>query len=135
MAAVSTDQVTRQRGSDRASHPAKASTLHYEGVMAFLNAGLAEAGINSGNNKFAGIVARKTDNSAGADSALAVEVFRKGHFLLTGASLAIGDVGATVYATDNYTITKTSTNNVAVGKIVNFVSSTQVWVDIEGFAV
>ncbi len=64
-----------------------------------------------------------------------MEVKRRGQFLLTGSGFAITDKGANVYASDNFTITKTSTNNVLVGTIADYVSSTQVWVEIDGAAV
>lgn len=135
MAAVTTDQVPQTRCGERSSHPAKAAAVLYENTMGFLNAGYAEGGINGGANKFAGMVVNKVDNSAGSNGDKDVEFKRRGLVKFTGSGFAITDVGVTIYATDNFTVTKTSTNNVAVARIVEFVSATQVWGDIEDFAV
>jgi len=133
--AVTTAQVVRSRGGERGNHPMKTGAKCPEGSLAFLNAGYAEAGIDTGSNKFAGIVVTSADNTDGSYGDLRVEVKRRGQFLLTGSGFAITDKGANVYASDNFTITKTSPNNVLVGTIADYVSSTQVWVEIDGAAV
>lgn len=82
-----------------------------------------------------GVSREEADNSAGTDGDKNVEVYTKGEFLLTGSGFAQTDVGAVVYASDDGTITKTATNNVILGRITNFVSSTEVCVKLLPFAV
>lgn len=83
----------------------------------------------------AGIAREEVDNSAGAAGAKTVEVYTEGEYLLTGSGFAQADVGVVVYASDDQTVTKTSTNNVLLGRITRFVSATQVWVKLLPFAV
>lgn len=80
---------------------------------------------------FAGIAAEKqavTSDITG-DGDADVTAYRNGIWGFAKGSLAITDVGANAYASDDNTITTTDTNNLYVGKIVD-VDSTYVWVDI-----
>lgn len=83
----------------------------------------------------AGIARGEADNSGGADGDKDVDCYTEGEFLLTGAGLVQADVGVVVYASDDGTVTKTASNNVLLGRIARFVSSTQVWVKLNPFAV
>jgi hypothetical protein len=83
----------------------------------------------------AGIAREEADNSAGAAGDIDVEVYTVGEFLLTGTGFAQTDVGAVVYAAADDAISLTSTNNVVLGRVTKFVSSTQVWVRLLPFAV
>lgn len=82
-----------------------------------------------------GVASAEADNSSGADGDKFVEAWTEGEFLLTGSGFAQTDVGVLVYASDDGTITKTSTNNVLLGRITGFESATQVWVKLLPFAV
>ena len=64
-----------------------------------------------------------------ADGSKLCTVYRNGVWGFAKGSIAITDVGAPAYASDDQTITTTSTNNFWVGDIVD-VDSTYVWVDI-----
>lgn len=59
-----------------------------------------------------------------------VLVARGGVWAFAVGSLAVTDIGAPAYCSDDQTITTTSTNNLWVGTIVA-VDATYVWVDIE----
>lgn len=80
---------------------------------------------------FAGIAAetQKVDSSITGDGDKKVTVYTNGVWGFAKGSLAITDVGADAYASDDNTITTTSTDNWLVGKIVD-VDDTYVWVDI-----
>ena len=81
--------------------------------------------------KFAGIAEEKVDNSGGSAGDKDCKFKTKGVYLLTGTGFAQTDVGELVYASDDQTITKTQSGNLQqVGRIVKFVSSTQVWVEL-----
>lgn len=80
---------------------------------------------------FGGISAEKikvtsTDTSDGSKYCT---VYRNGVWGFAVGSVAITDIGAPAYASDDTTITTTSTNNFWCGRIVD-VDSTYVWVDI-----
>jgi predicted RecA/RadA family phage recombinase len=64
-----------------------------------------------------------------ADGSKKVLVYRNGVWGFPKGSVAQTDIGAAAYASDDQTITTTSTNNFFVGDIVE-VDATYVWVDI-----
>lgn len=72
---------------------------------------------------FLGFAQAKADNSAGAAGAVNVTVKSKGRVQLAVGSLAITDVGKTVYASDDDTFTLTASTNSAVGRVLRFVST------------
>jgi len=114
------------------SHP-MAVAAFFKGSLAKINAaGYLDVMAAEVGAKFAGISEFAVDNSGGAVGDLEGSVLREGIFLLEGAGFTIADVGSVVYASDDQTISTTQgANELAVGKIVNFVSATQVWVDLE----
>lgn len=104
----------------------------YRGAMVVYNtAGYLAPASTSAGVVFAGISEEEVDNSGGSAGDLNCRYKKEGIYLFTGAGLAQTDVGVQVYASDDQTVTKTSTNNAAVGKIVEFVSATQVWVKLD----
>jgi len=46
--------------------------------------------------------------------------------LLSGSGFAAGDIGVACYASDNYTVTKTSTSNSVIGTVVEVLSASPV---------
>ena len=69
------------------------------------------------------------DSTQTADGAVSVSVAVTGVFGFAVGSLAVTDIGAPAYASDDDTIGTSSTNTLWVGTIVA-VDSTNVWVDI-----
>lgn len=80
---------------------------------------------------FGGVAIEKQSvtSSHTSDGSLMVTVARDGVWGFPVGSLAITDVGAAAYASDDQTISTTSSNNYWCGYIVD-VDSTYVWVDI-----
>lgn len=80
---------------------------------------------------FGGIAAEKVavTSSDTADGSKLCTVYRDGVWGFAKGQLAITDIGAAVYASDDNTLTTTSTNNQWVGYIED-VDDTYVWVDI-----
>ena len=110
---------------------AMAVDVIYRGAICMYNTSgfLAPAATGAGN-QFAGIAEETVDNSAGSAGDLTCRVKCEGRYLLEGAGFAQTDVSLPVYASDDQTVTKTSTNNPLVGNIDEFVSATQVWVKL-----
>lgn len=80
---------------------------------------------------FMGFARNHMDNAGGLGDTIC-RVTTKGHALLTVVGAAgVGDVGETVYASDDDTFTLTSTNNTAIGKVARWVTSTTCWVKFE----
>lgn len=135
--AVTANQIVKRQGRDGKllSVPVAAEKVLYEGTMCFLDAGGdASDVINTDVGKFVGIVRRKADNTAGADAAINVEVWTDGTFPLpmSGADLVVGDLGKTLYAVDNYTLSETAADQPVVGHLVGLVSTSIALVAIKG---
>ena len=108
-----------------------ASTTLSDNTLGFWASGYVDDDTSTGSNAFAGVVKEGQDNSSGSAGDLSCELYTEGVFYLPGSGLAQSDVGSVCYASDNYTVTTTSTNNTQIGRIVDFVSATLVGVKIE----
>jgi predicted RecA/RadA family phage recombinase len=90
----------------------------YGGTMAFYDAD-GYVVPTAGGLKFAGIVRKTVDNSAGADGDQKVELYTEGDFVLPLTSVAQADLTpGLAYASDNYTCTLTSSSNSFIGNIL-----------------
>ena len=128
--AVTANQLIKMQEGRKLSHPVAASTALYQGTLCFVASGYADDDTNSGANKFAGIVIDEQDNSSGSAGNLNVETWAEGVFTLTGSGFSQGTVGSDIYATDNYTVTTSSSSAAYIGRCVGYVSSTEILVKI-----
>ena len=80
---------------------------------------------------FGGIALERQDvtSSDAGDGTVEITVARDGVWGFAKGGLAITDIGAAVYASDDDTATSTSTNNLWIGYIVD-VDGTYAWIDI-----
>ncbi len=129
--AVTANQVTQSREGRKGTGPIAAATTIYDGTLCFNDAsgrivGIVAAGVNT----FAGLATEEFDNSAGAAEALDAEFFCDRTVLLTGSGFTQGTVGSDIYASDNYTITTSSSSTSYIGRCVAYESATQVWVKL-----
>ncbi len=130
MAVTAAQLIIKEEGC-RNGGPVEASTYIYKGTMTFINAdGYFEETINAGANVFGGIARADADNSSGADGDIDVDTDIEGIFTLTGSGFTQADVNSLIYASDNFTITTTSTSNSLVGRCVGYVSATQLRVKL-----
>lgn len=137
MAVLTDDIKLEEKPGHLVDSPVVASDIIYQGALVKHNAAgyIAPAAAESGA-VFAGVAYERVDNSSGAAGDKMVRVIKMGTFLLTGSGFTQANVGASVYASDDQTISTTQgTNEQEVGKIVKFVSATQVWVKIDNVAV
>lgn len=132
MAVTENKLITRADGT-KGYGPVAASTTLYGGTICFVNeAGNIDDGTATGQNRFAGVVIEKIDNSSGSAGDLTAEFWQDGEFNLVGSGFALTDVGSDVYATDNYTVTCTpSASAVYIGRCNRYISSTVIAVDID----
>lgn len=113
-------------------HPVVADDIIYKGAMCKINAdgNLAPCASEAGS-VFAGIATHQVDNTGGSAGDLDAKVKTEGLFLLTIAGADLTVVGSLVYATDDQLVTVTGAASLqVVGRIKQYVSATQVWVDI-----
>ena len=111
----------------------------YKGGVAVMDVsdvdGYAQKKISSVNaaadDVFLGVFAETVAVTASdaADGAQKARVWRDGIHAFAKNGLAATDIGAPAYASDDQTITTTSSNNLWIGYIVD-VDATYVWVDI-----
>jgi len=81
---------------------------------------------------FAGVAVETVDNSAGSAGDKSARVDKKGNFLMNGSGFSQSDVGAAVFASDDNTVsTSQGSNEQQVGRIVEFISATEVRVKID----
>lgn len=131
--AVTADQyIKKDKTEHRVAGRIAASKTIYAGTLAFIASGYVTDVINSGANPFFGVPVDKYDNANGANGDITGEFRSKGQFVFAGQSgFAQSDVQKKVYASDNYTLTTTSSSNSYVGTIVEFISATEIKVEID----
>lgn len=98
----------------------------------FNTAGFAKKASDTASEKFAGLAMETVDNSAGAAGDKAVRIWVEGVSSMGCASATQAWVGQDVFAVDDnlVALAATTTNDVRVGKVVGFVSATEVRVKI-----
>lgn len=111
--------------------PVKAATKIYEGAYVGDDGNGYARGL-SASDPFLGVAFRQADNSAGAAAAINVRLVERGALEadVTGVT-GVGDVGDTVYASDDGTLTKTVGTNTPVGKVKRHISGTRCIVAFE----
>lgn len=131
MSAATADRNTTSRPGHYQSKGLAAFALIFAGTLCCYNAsGLLVPAANTSGFVFAGVSRDQYDNSAGAASDVIGEYSTAGQFKFTASGLAATDVGARLYVTDDQTLTKTA-GNVYVGRLVEYISATECWVEIE----
>ena len=109
---------------DRNEFGVKASTKIYEGAAVGIEVATGYARPLVAGDVFVGFALCKADNSAVAtNGAINVQVIDEGKVELAVGSLAITDLGKSVYASDDATFTLTMSTNSLVGRVVRYVSS------------
>ncbi len=121
MALTASRDVDRYVDQELRSIPVKGGATVYRGALVGLSSGFAR-GLVAGD-AFAGIAYEEADNSGGGDGALAVRVFTLGNFEHALGSASRANNGAAVYASDDGTLTLTSSGNSAVGRQVDVAST------------
>ena len=136
--AVTANQVIKAQGAGALQKaPVAASTTLYQGTIAFTErtSGDGEGYVlgddDGGVNDFAGIVAQEADNSSGSAGDVDAELFQEGVFELQGTGFVQGYVGDLAYASDNFTVTPSSSSTTKIGKFVEYVSTTKMMVKID----
>jgi hypothetical protein len=136
MSAATKDVNLVRRDTRLKSYPMAATVILFAGTFCCLSAsGYAVDGADTDGLTFVGIVDEGVDNSDGANGDENVSLYSEGEFLVTGSGFARTDVGKTVFLIDNQTVGLANAasvdNQIPVGEIVEYVSSTQVWVRIK----
>jgi hypothetical protein len=131
MTALSADRETARKDAGLKSYPVAGSTTIYKGGMVCIDAdGYAIPAADTAGLKFAGVAYEQADNASGSDGDEDVRVFDEGYFKLAASSIAQTQVGDEMYVVDDQTFDETTSNSVSCGKLVEYVSATEGWLDI-----
>ena len=130
MALTANKEIIEKEGV-KVSLPCAVANIFKGAIVKVNAAGYAAPMAAEASAFMAGIAESVADNSGGSAGDLSVDVKTEGMFLLSGSGFSIADVGSDVYASADDTISTTQgTNEIKVGKILQIVSATQVWVKI-----
>lgn len=132
--ATTIDQKITRADSNKGSLPVTASKVHPQRGLVFRDSGgFATDIIAAGANPFVGIAVQRADNGSGANGDIDVELWQEGKFLLSfvGSTLTQANVSDKVYATDNDVCGVVSTSRTYIGTLVEFVSATSAFVQID----
>ena len=133
MTTLAANQPRAYEQGDRNEIPMIASDIIYEGAAVGIVTASGHARPLVAADAFAGFAEAKADNSSGVAAAKNVRVVSSGLIELPIASLAITNIGAAVYASDDNTFTLVSTSNTKIGKVRRFISSGVGLVAFEAF--
>jgi hypothetical protein len=133
MAALSANYDPLEKEGNVIAYPVGASKVIYKGSFVVVDTatGYAEAGTDAASKNFVGIAYESADNTGGAGGALTVRVKKGGTFLMNATGGAATDMSKDALLVDDNTCkTAATTNNIAVGKVVEVVSATKLRVRI-----
>jgi Ca2+-binding RTX toxin-like protein len=91
---------------------------------------------DTANLRFVGVAFESVDNSGGANGAKKCRVIKRGTFVYNRVgSFSQSDLGAVVRAVSDNEVAKTTTNNIAVGTVVELPSNSTVRIRIDNHTV
>lgn len=130
MTALAVDTHLPVEGGEFGAVPAALNTLVYEGAMVGDNAGYGR-GLVAGD-RFRGHALEQCDNSTGAAGAKFIRIRRgKYRLVVTITSVAVTDVGKTVYASDDATYTLARSGNTPVGHVERYIGTNTALVEFD----
>lgn len=135
MAALAADKNRLKRGTGVIfSFPMAASKIYKGGIVHINAAGFAAAGSDTTAQVTAGIALETVDNTGGAAGAKTIRVEAQAEFKFTATSITQAMVGTNmVTVTDNDVDDAAgATNDIVVGKLTQFISTTEGWVFVPG---
>lgn len=131
--AASAYRDAKRKESDVVSYKLPASVSIYHGTLVSTRVAdgyLYPARSGTATDLFQGVAFEGAIGDGTAGSARC-RVRKKGTFTFACSGMAQTDIGVAVYASDDSTVTKTSTNNQKVGTIAEVLSATEVRVLID----
>lgn len=131
-AALTIDRITQKKERGVKSYPVAASKIYAGSLVAINSAGYAVPASDTASLKVVGVALEQVDNSAGAagDKSIKVEAPIVARFNATSITQAM--VGQVVYVVDDNTFDDAlGTNGIKAGRLVEFISTTEGWIEIE----
>lgn len=129
MANLTANRNLQDRMGRRFGYKVKAGVhIFRDAIMAVTAAGLLLKPGDVGAVAVVGLAPTEADNTNGADGDLVLEP-RRGIFPLTVPGATHAHIKATVYCTDDNTLTLTASTNLAMGTLVG-IENGQTWVEV-----
>ena len=122
MTALATDANRTYELGDINQVPVKGSSVIYQGAAVGGHSSGYARSLQSAD-KFLGFADERIDNSGGGDGVKTARVRKRGSILLDISGVALGDIGKSVYATDDNTFTLSDASSVYIGQISRIDSS------------
>jgi hypothetical protein len=117
----------RRFRADKIKYPVYTGTTIAKDDLVAINAnGYAIPATDTAGLRFVGVCAKGVVN-AGASGAIEVEVHRTGVISMAATSIAVTQLGDTMYVVDKNTFDETSNNSIACGILVKRISNTVGW--------
>ncbi len=139
MTAITTDVQREKRGIGRVGSFPMAAVKIVKGAIVHINAaGFATNGADTaGFLGTAGVAIETVDNSAGAAGDLRIRVDFDAEFKFAASSITQAMVGTDMFTVDNNTVDDAAgpTNDIKVGKLTEFISTTLGWVYVPGLTI
>lgn len=121
--AITADRNLKTATSNEMRAFAAAAEKIYKGAFVGLNASTGYARNLVAGDLFLGVAYKQADNSGGSAGDENVQVDGEKDFEHALSGVALTDIGTAVYASDNGTLTTSSSGNSYVGVIAGYVSS------------
>lgn len=138
MSALTDDYEAKRQDGEIIEYPVKASTTIYKGALTAIDTstGYLVAASDAASRIFVGVAVEQGDNSSGSNGDVEIRIFRTGTFQYTCSSADQTWVGQKVYASDDQTVAlaATTSHDLWVGTVVEYISATSVKVAIDGAA-
>lgn len=128
MTTLAADQPRDFYQGDFHDFPVIATDIIYQGAAVGDNASGYARPLVAGD-PFLGFADYRADNATGAAGNAFVRCRTRGSIRLAVATLVAGDVGKSVYASDDNTFTLVSTNNTKIGHVVAVIAAGQAIVE------
>ena len=132
MALTANREVDHYIDQEIRSFQVAASKHVYKGAFVAVTAGGYAQPLTAGD-AYIGVAYEEVDNSSGSDGDLSVRVYTLGDFGHALSGAAVSNIGDTVYASADNTLTFTSTSNSYVGIAIDVPSSGQIILRIDPF--
>lgn len=135
MTVITTAVQREKRGVGRVFHFPMAAVKIVKGEIVMANAaGFATNGVDTASLIVLGVAIETVDNSGGAAGDLKIRVDADCEFKFAATSITQAMLGTTMYCVDNNTVDDAAgpSNDVAVGKLTEFISTTLGWVYVPG---
>src|SRR5689334_4904572 len=123
MTTLAADKIIPIEEGDYNELPVIAADIIYRGAAVGIVSDTGYARPLAAGDLFVGFAEAQADNSAGAAGAINVRVLHHGKVQLTVSGIAITDIGASIYASDDDTFTKTSSGNSTIGTVHRYVGT------------